>query len=104
MYRAAITVLGALTAAAFAIAPAAAQAAAPPHSAAAPASAPAHPRPLTAAGVSSVYICDSFNQECLDGREGTGNVTVQAYEADGTHEDWSFYAYPGDTTQHRTGA
>jgi hypothetical protein len=33
---------------------------------------------------------DVFNNLCLDGREGTGNVTVQVCGSDGTHQDWTW--------------
>jgi hypothetical protein len=32
---------------------------------------------------------NQFNQLCLDGREGTGNVTLQLCGTDGTHEVWT---------------
>jgi hypothetical protein len=31
---------------------------------------------------------NQFNQLCLDGREGTGNVTLQGCTLDGSHENW----------------
>jgi hypothetical protein len=35
------------------------------------------------------FLYNEFNKECLDGREGTGNVTEQPCGADSTHEDWA---------------
>jgi Ricin-type beta-trefoil lectin domain len=55
--------------------------------------------PASAAGIpggftyqAQVQLINLFNSECLDGREGTGNVTVQTCYTDGTHEVWNLYA------------
>lgn len=56
--------------------------------------------PASAAGIpggftyqAQVQLINAFNSECLDGREGTGNVTVQTCYTDGTHEYWIPYQY-----------
>jgi hypothetical protein len=51
--------------------------------------------PLTAATYVTGRYQDEFNGECLDGREGFGNVTLSACGNDGAHQDW---AAPEDST------
>jgi len=55
-----------------------------------PVSASATPVSASAAPAAnlSTYLYDNFNGLCLDGREGTGAVTLQKCGTDGTHEDW----------------
>ena len=57
----------------------------------APVSASAAPAPTSAVPAANpdlTYMYDNYNGLCLDGREGTGGVTVQRCGTDGTHEDW----------------
>jgi hypothetical protein len=62
-----------------------------------PVSASATPVSASAAPAAnlSTYLYDNFNGLCLDGREGTGGVTLQTCGSDGTHEVWLKVVTPG---------
>ena len=46
-------------------------------------------------GIENVVITDHSTNSCLDGREGTGGVTMQSCGSDGTHQIWARISYPG---------